>query len=122
MSGMRTTDGAQESLNEAIVAHSQSVLRFIELVPCGGGRHFANAVAIHPATKDLLFFKSHGDEAGSWRRGSRDCTDACVILSFASRLGFAALTRRYYRNRYGCFATVDHTTAKHCKFLLPQSL
>ena len=119
---MRSTEGAQESLSEAIVAPSQSLRRFIELVPGDGGRHFANEVAIHPATKDLLFFKGHREETGTWRRGSWDCTDTCVILIFASRPGVAARTRSYYRNSYGCFATVDHTTAEHCKFLLPQSL
>ena len=121
-SGMRSTEGAQESLNEAIVAPSQSLRRFIELVPGDGGRHFANEVAIHPATKDWLFFKGHRKETGSWRRGSWDCTDTCVTLSFASRPGVAARTKSYYRNRDGCFATVDHTTAEHCKFLLPQNL
>ena len=120
-SGMQRTDGAQESLNEAIVAPSQSLRRFIELVPCSDGRHFANEVAIDPATKDWVFFKSHGDSAGTWRRGSWHLTDTCVTLTFASRPGFAARTRSYYRNSYGCFATGDHTTAAHCKFLLPQS-
>ena len=115
-SGMRSPEGAQESLNEATVAPSQRLLRFIELVPGDGGRHFANEVAIHPATKDWLFFKGYRKETGSWRRGS------CVTLSFASRPGVAARTKSYYRNRYGCFATVDHTTAEHCKFLLPQNL
>ena len=67
-SGMRRTEGAQESLNEAIVAPSQSLRRFIELVPCSDGRHVANEVAILPATKDWVFFKSYGDEAASWRR------------------------------------------------------
>ena len=120
-SGMRRTEGAQESLNEAIVAPSQSLRRFIELVPCSDGRHFANEVAIDPATKDWVFFKSHGDSAGTWRRGSWHLTDTCVTLTFASRPSFAARTRSYYRNSYGCFATGDHTTAAHCKFLLPQS-
>ena len=119
---MRSTEGAQESLSAAFVAPSQSLRRFIELVPGDGGRHFANEVAIHPATKDLLFFKSHKEETGTWRRGSWDCTDTCVTLSFASKPGVAARTRSYYRNRYGFLATVDHTTAEHCKFLLPQNL
>ena len=74
-SGMRSTEGAQESLSEAIVAPSQSLRRFIELVPCSDGRHFANEVAIDPATKDWVFFKSHGDSAGTWRRGSWHLTD-----------------------------------------------
>ena len=118
-SGMRSTEGAQEIVNQTIVAPSQSLRRFIAFVPCGDGRHFANDVAIHPATKDFVFSKSHGDKARTWRRGSWDCTDTCVTFSFASRPGFAARTRRY---GYGCFAIVDHTTAEHCKFLLPQSL
>ena len=58
-SGMRSTEGAQESFSAAIVAPSQSLRRFIELVPGDGGRQFANEVAIHPATKDWLFFKGH---------------------------------------------------------------
>ena len=49
-SGMRSTEGAQESLSEAIVAPSQSLRRFTELVPGDGGRHFANEVPIHHAT------------------------------------------------------------------------
>ena len=92
-SGMRSTEGAQESLSEAIVATSQSLRRFIELVPGDGGRHFANEVAIHLATKDWQFFKGHKEETGTWRRGSWDCTDTCVILSFASRPDVAARTR-----------------------------
>ena len=58
-SGMRSTEGAQESLSEAIVATSPSLWRFMELVPGDGGRHFANEVAIHPATKDWLFFNGY---------------------------------------------------------------
>ena len=125
-SGMRRTEGAQESLNEATAAPSQSLRRFIELVPCSDGWHFANEVTIDPAAKDWVFYKSHGDEAGSWRSGSWHLTDTCLALTFAShfasRPGFAARTRSYFRNSYGCFATGDHTTAAHCKFLLPQSL
>ena len=121
-SGMRSTESAQESLSEAIVAPLQSLRRFIELVPGDGGRHFANEVAIHPATKDWVFCMGHREETGTWRRGSWDCPDTCVTPSFASRPDVAARTRSYYRNSYGCFAIVDHTTAEHCKFLLPQSL
>ena len=121
-SGMRSTEGAQESFSAAIMAPSQSLRRFIELVPGDGGRHFANEVAIHPATKDWLFFKGHKEETGTWRRGSWDCTDTCVTFSFASRPGVVARRKSYYRNSYGCFAIVDHTTAEQCKFLLPQSL
>ena len=69
-SGMQRTDGAQDSLDEPIVAPSQSLRRFIELVPCSDGRHFANEVAIDPATKDFVFFKNHGDSAGTQRSGS----------------------------------------------------
>ena len=121
-SGMRSTEGAQESLSEAIVAPSQSLRRFIELVPGDGGRLFTNEVVIHPATEDWLFFKGHKKETGTWRRGSWDCTDTCVTLSFASKPGVAARTRSYYQSSYGCFAIVDHTIAEHCEFLLPQSL
>ena len=45
-SRMQRTDGAQVSLNDAIVAPSQSLRRFIEVVPCSNGRHFANEVAM----------------------------------------------------------------------------
>ena len=58
-SGMRSTEAVQEGLSEAIVARSQSLRRFIELVPGDGGRHFATEVAIHPTTKDWVFFKGH---------------------------------------------------------------
>ena len=92
-SRMQRTDGARVSLNEAIVAPSQSLRRFIELVACSDGRHFANEVAIDPATKDWVLFKSHGDSAGTWRRGSWNVTDTCVTLTFASRPGIEARTR-----------------------------
>ena len=121
-SGMRSTEAPQESFSEAIMAPSQSLRHFIELVPGDGGRHFADEVTIHPATKEWLFFKGHKEETGTWRRGSWDCTDTRVTLSFASRPGVAARTRSYYRNSYRCFAIIDHTTAEHCKFLLPQYL
>ena len=120
--GMRSTEGALEGVSEAIVAPSQCLRRFIELVPGDSGRHYANEVAIHPATEDGVFFKCHRQETGTWRRGSWDCTDMCVTLSFASRPDVAARTRSYNRNSYGCFAIVDHTTAQHRKFLLPQNL
>ena len=110
-SRMQRTDGARVSLNEAIVAPSQSLRRFIEVVPC----------SMDFASPDWVFFKSHGASAGTWRRGSWNLTDTCVTLTFASRPGIEARTRSYYRNSYGCFATADHTTAAHCKFLLPQS-
>ena len=120
-SRMQRTAGAQVSLNDAIVAPSQSLRRFIEVVPCSNGRHCANEVAIDLASPDWVFFKSHGASAGTWRRGSWNLTDTCVTFTFASRPGIEARTRSYYRNSYGCFATADNTTAAHCKFLLPQS-
>ena len=116
-SRMQRTDGAQDTLNEAIVA----LRRFIEVIPCSNGRHCANEVAIDLASPDWVFFKSHGASAGTWRRGSWNLTDTCVTLTFASRPGIEARTRSYYRNSYGCFATGDHTTAAHCKFLLPRN-
>ena len=56
-SRMQRTDGAQDTLNEAIVAPSQSLRRFIEVVPCSNGRHFPNEVAIDLASPDWVFFK-----------------------------------------------------------------
>ena len=77
-SRMQRTDGAHDSLNETLVAPSQSLRRFIEVVPCSNGRHFANEVAIDLASPDWVFFKSHGASAGTWRRGSWNLTDTCV--------------------------------------------
>ena len=120
-SRMPRTDGELVSPNDAIVAPSASLRRFIEVVPGSNGRHFANEIAIDIASPDWVFFKSQGVSAGSWRRGSWNLTYTCVTLTFASRPGVHAKTRSYYRNGYGCFAIADHTTAAHCKFLLPQS-
>ena len=51
--GMRSTEGALESPSEAIVAPSQSLRRFIELVPGDGGRHFANGGGDSPSDQRL---------------------------------------------------------------------
>ena len=56
----------------------------------------------------------------TWRKGSWDCTDKCVTLSFASRPGVAARTKNCYRNNLGV-SRLSITTAEHCKFLQAQN-
>ena len=106
------------SLPGAAAALPFDIVRFVEIVPGDGGRHFIHNVALHMLNDNWIFFGQR--DTGEWRPGKwtrQKQEPEVLLLWFAWKEGVRAKTISFQKNALGWYVSNSHVRACQTKLL-----
>ena len=106
------------SLPGAAAGLPSDIVRFVEIVPGDGGRHFIHNVALHMLNDNWICFGRR--DSGEWRPGKwtwQKQEPEVLLLRFAWKEGVRAKTTSFQKNARGWYVSNSHARACQTKVL-----